>query len=202
MGSIPGTPKRLISENGMLKNKTFSVIVCFDVLCIILTVIFSQTEGAKTLFITFLTISYHFTMRLFVGVSVTVICKNRSFKKLKISKLEERLYRALKVKMWKKLIITAKPEQFDMKCNSMEVLLHNMAQAELVHKIIVILSFVPIAFIIPFGAPAAFIITSVISSMIDIKYVIIQRFNRQRLQKTMEKADYFRINLSRARSSS
>lgn len=186
----------------MLKNKTFSVIVCFDVLCIILTVVFSQTEGAKTLFITFLTISYHFTMRLFVGESVTVICKNRSFKKLKISKLEERLYRALKVKRWKKLIITAKPEQFDMKCNSMEALLHNMAQAELVHKIIVILSFVPIAFIIPFGAPAAFIITSLISSMIDIKYVIIQRFNRQRLQKAMEKADYFRINLSRARSSS
>ena len=98
----------------------------------------------------------------------------------------------MKVKRWKRFIITAKPEQFDMKRNSTEALLHNMAQAELVHKIIAILSFVPIAFIIPFGAPAAFIITSVISSMIDIKYVIIQRFNRQRLQK----ADYFRINLS------
>ena len=125
----------------MLKNKVFSAIVCFDVLCIIITAVFSQTEGAETLFITFLTVSYHFTMRLIVGESVTVICKNRSFKKLKISRLEERLFKALKVKRWKRFIITAKPEQFDMKRNSTEALLHNMAQAELVHKINAQISF-------------------------------------------------------------
>ena len=101
-------------------------------------------------------------------------------------KFEPELYKRLKVKKWKKNIITAKPEQFDISKNSMEALLHNIAQAELVHRIIMVLSFVPLILIIPYGAPAIFIITSVFSCMIDLQFVIIQRYNRPRVIRLIE----------------
>ena len=83
-------------------------------------------------------------------------------------------------------MITAKPEQFDLSTNSMEVLLHNMAQAELVHRIIMVLSFVPVLFIIPYGAPAIFITTSLVASLIDLLFVIMQRYNRPRVMKILK----------------
>ena len=143
-----------------------------------------------TLHITFLTISYHFVMRLIVGELITVRYRNRKFNLYSIGfrmyKFEPELYKRLKVKKWKKNIITAKPEQFDISKNSMEALLHNIAQAELVHRIIMVLSFVPLVLIIPYGEPIIFIITSIFSCMIDLRFVIVQRYNRPRVIKLNE----------------
>lgn len=49
------------------------------------------------------------------------------------------------------------------------------------HRIIMVLSFVPLLFIIPFGEPAVFAITSVAACLIDCTFVIIQRYNRPRV---------------------
>ena len=98
-------------------------------------------------------------------------------------KFEPKLYKVLRVKKWKKFSITAKPNQFDLEQNSAESLLHNIAMAELAHRIIMVLSFVPLILIIPYGTPAVFIITSVCACLIDLKYVIIQRYNRPRVLK-------------------
>ncbi len=59
-------------------------------------------------------------------------------------------------------------------------------QAELVHRIIMILSFIPLLFIIPFGEPFAFILTSIAACFIDLFFVTIQRFNRPRVEKLVE----------------
>lgn len=143
-----------------------------------------------SLYVTFLTISYHFVMRLIVGELITVRYRNRKFDLnstgFHLYKFEPELYKRLKVKKWKKNIITAKPEQFNIRKNSMEDLLHNIAQAELVHRIIMVLSFVPLLLIIPYGVPIIFIMTSVLSCLIDLQFVIVQRYNRPRVMKLME----------------
>ena len=142
-----------------------------------------------SVYITFLTISYHFSMRLIVGEAVTLIYRKREFNLdsvgFRIHSFEKDLYRRLNVKKWKMHMITAKPEQFDLRENDMNGLLHNMAQAELVHRIIMVLSFAPILLIIPYGAPMIFIVTSIAAAMIDLQFVIIQRYNRPRVMKLL-----------------
>lgn len=101
-------------------------------------------------------------------------------------KFEPELYKRLKVKKWKKNIITAKPEQFDIGTNSMEAILHNIAQAELVHRIIMLLSFVALILIVPYGTPIIFIMTSIFACLIDLQFVIVQRYNRPRVIKLIE----------------
>jgi hypothetical protein len=62
-------------------------------------------------------------------------------------------------------------------------------QAEVVHEVIMALSLLPIAFIPFLGGAAALIITSVLSMLIDSVFVILQRYNRPRLIKVMERFD-------------
>lgn len=143
--------------------------------------------------ITMLTIFYHFAMRLLVGEVVTVIFRNKEFPQdrlgFRLYDFESTLYQKWKVKQWKVNVITAKPEQFDLNLVSPEELLHNMMQAELVHRVIMILSFVPILFIIPFGAPIVFIATSIFACLIDSIFVAIQRYNRPRVMKYIDCMD-------------
>lgn len=56
-----------------------------------------------------------------------------------------------------------------------------MCQAELVHETIVVLSFLPIAGGIRFGAYPVFIITTVLAAGYDLLFVMMQRYNRQRV---------------------
>lgn len=57
-----------------------------------------------------------------------------------------------------------------------------MCQAELVHETIVVLSFVPIIpSVLVFGDLPVFIITSLAAAIIDVTFVIIQRYNRPRI---------------------
>lgn len=165
-------------------------MVAFTVILAALTVLLFimyqnfHDEWMQAAAITMLTIFYHFAMRLTVGETITVLFRSREFpqNRMGFSMLgfEVDLYRKWHVQRWKKQALTAKPELFDLKKVSPEELLHNMMQAELVHRIIMILSFVPLFFIIPFGTPVVFIITSVLACLIDFRYVIIQRYNRPR----------------------
>ncbi len=56
-----------------------------------------------------------------------------------------------------------------------------MCQAEVVHEIIVVLSFVPILFTIWAGALPVFLITSILSGFMDLLFVALQRYNRSRV---------------------
>jgi len=158
-------------------------------LAFFLLYIFCHQPWMISVAVTMLTIFYHFAMRLIVGEIVTVIYRNKNFPRdrlgFRLYSFEERLYRKLNVKRWKMRVITAKPEQFDLKLVSPEELLHNVMQAELVHRIIMVLSFAPLLLIIPFGAPWVFIITSILACAIDSIFVIIQRYNRPKVQRYM-----------------
>lgn len=178
-------------------SRTIIRLICLNALLVALTILFAllyhsfQQDWMLSVYVTMLTISYHFLMRLMVGQVITVRYRNRQFRLdsigFRIHPWEAKLYEILKVKKWKTNMITAKPEQFDIRHISMETLLHNVAQAELVHRIIMVLSFVPLVLIIPYGVPWVFILTSVFACLIDLQFVMMQRYNRPRIIRLMER---------------
>lgn len=167
------------------------ILIACALLCLmhVFLLLYRRFEEAWLLsaFITCLTTFYHFAMRLFVGEAVDLLCKDTVFPQdrfgFHLYAFEKKLYRRLNVQKWKAGALTAKPELFDLSCVTAQELLHNVMQAELVHRIIMVLSFVPLLFIIPYGAPFVFILTSVFACLIDLQFVIIQRYNRPRILK-------------------
>ncbi len=172
-----------------------TVILTVSVVSAAVSGIFYKITGSGTalaIFVTFLTVSYHFLMRLAVGETVTVLFKNKKFDTknffFRERNFEPALYKRLGVKHWKDRVLTAKPEQFKMRKNEPSVLVHNICRAGLVHALIVPLSFLPLFLIVPFGEPAVFILTSVFAALIDLKYVIIQRYNLPRAERLLKKS--------------
>lgn len=180
-----GWPKRIIQMYVFM-----IVMLVFTVVSRILYAVL-RVDAFLSIYVTFLTVFYHFSMRILVGECVTLFFRNREFHYnagwYQQHRWEEKLYHILQVKHWKGKVITAKPEQFDMKQRTYQELLHNMTQAEIVHEIIMILSFVPLLGIVPYGAPAVFIMTSIAACLIDGMFVIIQRYNRPRVLKLKER---------------
>ena len=172
-------------------------MVCFVLILLVLTLIFLclyleyHRSWMLPVYVTLLTTFYHFAMRIAVGEAVTVIYKKRKFNinslGFRIHGYEHRLFEFLNVKRWKSRVITAKPEQFEVRKLSPEELLHNMLQAELVHRIIMVLSFLPLLLIIPYGKPLVFVLTSVFACLIDLIFVIIQRYNRPRAVRLIKR---------------
>lgn len=145
---------------------------------------------ALPLAITFGTCFYHFAMRLSVGYILNAIMQNKAdYRKAwyQLQPFEVRLYQKLKVKKWKGRMPTYDPNVFDPKLHSWEDIAQAMCQAELVHEIIVILSFLPLLAAIPFGTFPVFLITSLLSAMYDLSFVIMQRYNRPRILKLIKK---------------
>ena len=64
-----------------------------------------------------------------------------------------------------------------------------MCQAECVHETNIVLSFLPIFAVHWFGAAPVFIATSVCAAMIDLAFVIIQRYNRPRIVSLMQRLE-------------
>ncbi len=136
--------------------------------------------------ITFGTTAYHLVMRLAVGYVINIIFNNKINYKLKWFKVknwEMKLYKKLKVKKWKRYIPTFAPETFELNKKTLENIIQVTCQSEIVHEIIMVLSFVPLFFTVWFGEFLVFFITSLISCLLDGIFVTLQRFNRPRLLK-------------------
>lgn len=136
--------------------------------------------------ITFGTTTYHLAMRLLVGFLIDCILHNRvdyHRKWFGVSPMEQKIYRLLNVKKWKGKMATYDPSVFDPTKHSWAEIAQATCQAELVHEIIIVLSFVPLFAAIPFGEPWAFIATSICAAIYDALFVIMQRYNRPRIIK-------------------
>ena len=143
--------------------------------------------------ITFGTIAYHLWMRLLVGVVLDAAMKNRAdYTKrwYQLLPFEEELYKKWKVKQWKGNMPTYAPEIFSMKIHTPDEIAQAMCQAEIVHEVNVVLSFLPLFGTIWFGAFPVFLVTSLLAAGYDLLFVIMQRYNRPRmirLAKSMKK---------------
>ena len=101
--------------------------------------------------------------------------------------MKKKLYKKLNVKQWKSKVPAWSPESFETKHHTLNEIVQAMCNAEVVHELIIVFSFVPILFSLKYGVPLVFIITSIIAALTDSVFVIIQRYNRPRIVKLIEK---------------
>ena len=140
--------------------------------------------------ITFGTTAYHFMIRLMVGVTIDSILHNKvnyHKKWYHVSKFEMKLYHKMKVKKWKNKMPTFSADTFDISKHSWDEIIQATCQSELVHEINVMFSFLPVIASIWFDSFWVFLITSTLGAIFDLMFVIMQRFNRNRILRIQKK---------------
>ncbi|MCI9552736.1 MAG: hypothetical protein HFE94_04275 [Acutalibacter sp.] len=100
---------------------------------------------------------------------------------------EAALYRALKVKRWNRKGLTYSSETFDLRRHPLEDLLSSMCHAELVHQLGGGLGFATLLLAIPFGDFPLFLFTALLAAAFDGYFVIIQRYNRPRMEAVLRR---------------
>jgi len=171
-----------------------SLAALFTAGFMIFTITYGMTrmDILLSVLITLGTFSYHFLMRLIVGYGIDAVYHNEMNyhrKWFQPRKWEKRLYKKLKVKTWKDKMPTYDADTFSFEMHSMEEIVKAMCQSEVVHEIIVVFSFIPLLLAIPFGTFWVFFITSILAAGFDMLFVIMQRYNRPRLVRLLEKAE-------------
>ena len=157
-------PKIIHRTTLIIATLTILTVVLYNATSIDIILTFAITLG---------TTSYHFIMDY-----------TKSW--YQVSNFENRIYKKLNVKKWKNRMPTYDSSLFDTKIHSLHEIVQAMCQAELVHEMIVVLSFVPIVAGVWFGEYPVFVITSILAAMFDLIFVMIQRYNRQRVIKLMK----------------
>lgn len=140
--------------------------------------------------ISFGTTFYHFAMRLAVGLLIDGRYHNHmddTRKWFAEKAFEQKLYNLIQVKKWKKWLPTFTPQEYSLKKHSIEEIIQVTCQAEVVHEVNMLLSFVPVISAVWFGSLDVFIITSCIAFLFDGLFVIVQRYNRPRLLRLLRK---------------
>ncbi len=144
-----------------------------------------------TVAITAGTFFYHLAMRLIVGF----IAKKFIGKKLDYRspwflqrRWEKTFYKKIGIKKWKNKLPTYYPQDFSPKEHSPQELLQTMCTSETSHELMILLSFVPLFFSKWFGAFGVFLVTSLCAGAFDMVFVLIQRYNRGRLEKTEKRS--------------
>lgn len=173
--------------------KTMKII---SVISIVLTgvfiILYNVFESGVffSLSITFGTIAYHFCGRLAVGGLFNLLLKNQvdyNRKWFKVSKTEENFYEKIKIKSWKSKMPTYAPDTFNPKIHSWNEIVGAMCQSELVHETNIVLSFLPLTASVFVGAFPVFLITSVLAAAFDFIFVMMQRYNRPRVIRILER---------------
>ena len=143
--------------------------------------------GIRVIFsvaITFGTMFYHLAIRLAVGYLIDARYHNRmdyTKKWFTERAFERKLYKMIRVRKWKKWFPTFNPQDFDLKNRSVTEIIQVTCQAEIVHEVNMILSFVPVIFSVWFGSLGVFLMTSCAAFCFDSIFVIMQRYNRPRM---------------------
>ena len=172
------------------------VLKPYGILSLVLTILlavgyaYTSWEWLLTLAITFGTIAYHLIMRLLVSLVFNSVMKNQADirkRRYQAGRLEMAMYKRIKVQKWKDKMPSYDSTLFDPGQHSWNQIAQAMCQSEVIHETIVLLSFLPIFAGIWFGAYPVFIITSILSAAFDSMFVMMQRYNRQRIIKLLSR---------------
>lgn len=139
--------------------------------------------------ITAFTIMYHFWVRIIMGNVSKIFKKHINYNQwwFKEKFFEKDLYKLLKVKEWKGKALTYNPESFSLKERSLEEIANTMVKSEIDHWINEVISLSTLLFAIPWGAFWIFFITALTAMIFDSQFIIIQRYNRPRILKIINK---------------
>lgn len=179
--------EKSIWEKMMKRMTIFSALA--TIVFVVLNIVYDRGIFL-TLAITFGTICYHLTMRLAVGFFFYTLSKKMiNYKSKWFSKkaFEEDFYRKVKIKKWKNKLPTYYPEDFSVKRHTMEELIQTMCISEIGHETMVVFSYLPLLFSVLFGEFYVFLITSFFAGGVDFVFVMVQRYNRFRLEKILER---------------
>ena len=171
--------------------KSVSVISLIALICFTVLYMYNSMPVFRSLAITFGTIAYHFCLRLTVGALFNAFMKNKADytkKWYQVKSWEQKLYAKIKVKKWKSKMPTYDTDAFDVSRHGWDGVAQASCQSELVHETNVVISFVPVIFSIWFGSLAVFIITSLLGALYDLIFVIMQRYNRPRMMKMINRS--------------
>ena len=141
--------------------------------------------------ITAFTIMYHFWVRIIMGNASKLFKKHLNYEQwwFKEKKFEKEFYQLLRVKEWKGNSLTYNPESFSLKENSLEEIANTMVKSEVDHWINEVISLSTLLFAIPWGQFWIFLITAIAAMIFDSQFIVIQRYNRPRVIKILEKRE-------------
>ena len=174
--------------------KDMILMTLISLFVLLVSVAIYHFTGSQVIFsvaITFGTIFYHFAMRLAVGYLVDARYHNQmdyTRKWFTEKAFEQKLYKKIQVKKWKNRFPTFNPQDFDLTTRSVTEIIQVTCQAEIVHEVNMVLSFVPIVSSVWFGSLGVFLLTSCAAFCFDGIFVIMQRYNRPRLIRLMKKS--------------
>ena len=137
------------------------------------------------------TIMYHFWVRIIMGNVSKLFKKHINYKQwwFKEKSFEKGLYKFLSVKEWKDKALTYNPESFSLKEHSLEEIANTMVKSEVDHWINEAISVSTLLFIILWGRTWAFVISAIAAMIFDSQFIIIQRYNRPRILKVLEREE-------------
>lgn len=151
---------------------------------------FTENRALFSIAITFGTVFYHLGMRLAVGYLIDSKYHNRmDYTKqwFRERSFERGFYEKIRVQKWKGRMPTFAPQNFQLRKDTVPEIIQATCQAEIVHEVNMVLSFVPVIFSIWFGSLEVFLITSCMAFIFDGLFVIIQRYNRPRLIRLLRR---------------
>lgn len=154
-----------------------------------------KTEITLWIGIIAFTIMYHFWVRIIMGNVSKLFKKHINYKQwwFKEKSFEKGLYKLLRVKEWKGKALTYNPESFSLKEHSLEEIANTMVKSEVDHWINEAISLSTLLFIIPWGRTWAFVISAIVAMIFDSQFIIIQRYNRPRILKVLERGEKHKI---------
>ena len=95
----------------------------------------------------------------------------------------------MRVKDWKGKALTYNPEAFSLKTHTLEEIAGTMTKSELDHWMNVGIALSTILFAIPWGEFWLFFVTAILAVLFDGQFIVIQRYNRPRIVKILEKQE-------------
>lgn len=137
--------------------------------------------------ITCFTIMYHLWLRLIMGNVNKLFKIEYTMLWFKESALDKKLCKLFRVKKWKNKALTYNPELFSLKDYSLEDIANTMCKVEVDHLVNVAISLSTLLFSLVWGLFWIFALTALLAILFDMQFVLIQRYNRPRIVKLIER---------------
>lgn len=132
-------------------------------------------------------IMYHLWLRIIMGNVSKLFKINQNSWWFHEKKFEKSLYKFLRVKKWKGKALTYNPEAFSLEKHTLSEIAQVMTKSEVDHWINEIISLLSILFSLIWGEAWIFVLTAIFAMIFDAQFIVIQRFNRPRILRILEK---------------
>ena len=141
-------------------------------------------------FILTVVMTYHFAFRRITSEIVAFKFEekfNYNWFWFKHYSWEDKVFDFLKVRAWKDKMPTAYPKKFSIKENSLEHIAKTMCISEFNHETNIIISFLSLFLVKLLGHFWLLFFIATLGALCDMIFIIMQRYNRPRLVRVIEK---------------